>query len=305
MRRGRLAVAGLGVAALIVARPAAQAGRGQAVGEPEVRSFEAAMVAAPPATLGLDPFYTRYADAFGIPIVSSDRVAPTAVLMARDIVNYMLSKRPDLREALVARGSRVMVMAYTEQQLDLPEYRDWKKPAFDDRRLTDGERRRYYEPGGIASMSDADYWNRRARGMGGVRTSCAEENLLGRPGSRYYGEHICVHEFSHGIHAAIRAVDPALAAEIQASYDAARAAGLFAGHYAANTVAEYFAEGTQWWFWSNFLWEDRSREPAVRVWSPDDLQTYDPRLYAILDRVYPGHHIPADIYYGRDLRRNR
>jgi hypothetical protein len=125
------------------------------------------------------------------------------------------------------------------------------------------------------------------------------------PGTRYYGEHICVHEFSHGIHAAVRAVDAPLASEIQAAYDQAKAKGLFKGHYAENTVAEYWAEGTQWWFWSNYLWEDRSREPAVRVWSPDDLETYDPALFALLARVYPGHRIPADVYHGRDLRRTR
>ncbi len=36
--------------------------------------------------------------------------------------------------------------------------------------------------------------------------------------------------------------------------------------------------------------------------SPDELKAYDPKLYALLERVYIGHHIPADIYYGRNLR---
>jgi hypothetical protein len=274
-------------------------------GPPEVTSAEEALVSKPPAELGLDAFYTRYTDAFGIPVVASDKTERVALLMARDIVNYMLSMRPDLRKEMIARGSRVMIIAFEEGQMDLPEYRDWKKPAIDDRRLTPGERARYHEPGGIASMSDAEYWNGRARGMGGFRTSCAEENLTAMPNTRYYGEHICVHEFSHGIHAAIRAVDPELASAVQAAYDQAKAKGLFKGHYAENTVAEYWAEGTQWWFWSNYLWSDASRDPAVRVWSPDDLQAYDPALFALLARVYPGHRIPADVYHGRDLRRGR
>ena len=41
---------------------------------------------------------------------------------------------------------------------------------------------------------------------------------------------------------------------------------------------------------------------ATRVQSPDDLKAYDPTLYAILEKVYAGHHIPADVYYGKNLK---
>jgi hypothetical protein len=176
-------------------------------------------------------------------------------------------------------------------------YRDWKKPAPDDRRLTPRERENYDKPGGIGSMTDKEYWNRRARGMGGNITSGAEENLLGIPGTRYYGEHITVHEFSHNVMSAMRTADPALFQEIQDSYAAAKQKGLFKNHYAENTAAEYFAEGTQWWFWSNYEWFDGQ----TRLQTPDDLKAYDPRLYAILDQVYLGHHSPADIYHGKNI----
>ena len=215
---------------------------------PLIASFSAAMISAPPADLALDPFYKKYADAFGIPVVSSEKVPNDALLVARDIVNFMLLKRPDVREAMVGRKSRLLIMAETEFETDLPERRDWKKPAIDDPRLTPGERQRYNEPGGIASMTDREYWNRRARGMGGNVTSCAEENLLGYPNTRYYGENITVHEFSHNIMGALRTVDPVLFKEIQDAYAEAKSNGLFKGHYAENTAAEYWAEGTQWWF---------------------------------------------------------
>ena len=136
--------------------------------------------------------------------------------------------------------------------------------------------------------------------MGGNITSCAEENLLGRPGTRYYGEHILVHEFSHNIMSALRVADPALFARIQPAYEDAKAKGLYKGQYAENTAAEYWAEGTQWWFWSNIEFYDRTT--GARVQTPDELNAYDPTLYGILEKVYPGHHIPADIYYGRNLR---
>ena len=278
---------------------------GVATGPPIVASYESAMITAPPEALGLDPFYKKYADAYGIPIVSSEHVAAAALLMARDIVNYMLLKRPDIRDVIVGRKSRVLVMAQTEGETDLPERSNWKKPAIDDRRLTPGERANYNGPNGIASKTDKEYWDGRARGMGGNITSCAEENLLGIPGTRYYGEHITVHEFSHNIMGALRTADPALYEEIQIAYAAAKAKGLYQGpngrpQYAINTAAEYFAEGTQWWFWSNIEFYDGTTQ--ARVQSPDDLKAYDPALFGILDRIYAGHHIPADVYYGRNLR---
>jgi hypothetical protein len=266
--------------------------------KPLVESYERAMVTPPPAELGLDPFYKKYADAFGVPIVSSGKVPDAALLMARDIVNFMLSKRPDARAVMVERKSRIIVLGKDEMQTDPPEYRDWNKPEVTDRRLTPRERENYDKPGGIGSMTDREYWNRRARGMGGNITSCAEENVLGYPGTRYYGEHILVHEFSHNLMGALRVSDPALFQEIQDAYAAAKAKGLFKGHYTENTAAEYWAEGTQWWFWSNYEWFDGE----TRLQTPDDLKAYDARLYAILEKVYPGHHIPADIYYGRNIK---
>lgn len=273
---------------------------GVASGPPLVPNFEAAMLSAPPDSLGVDLFYKKYADAFGIPIVASEKVADAALLMARDIVNYMLLKRPDVRDVMIARKSRVLIMSINEGEMDLPERREWKKPAIADPRLTPGERQRYNEPGGIASMTDQQYWNQRARGMGGNITSAAEENILGIPGTRYFGEHILVHEFSHNIMGALRVAEPGLVKDVEAAYAAAKEKNLYQGQYAINTVGEYWAEGTQWWFWSNIEFYDRTTK--ARVQTPDEFKEYDPALYAILERVYPGHHIPADIYYGKNLR---
>ena len=263
-----------------------------------VLTYEDAPVGTPPAVLGLDPFYKKHTNADGIPIISSEKVPDAALLAARNIVLYMTSMRLDVRSEMVAGGFRVGIMAQAEMQTDLPEYSDWKKPKIDDRRLTPRERERYYQHGGIASMTDREYWNQRARGMGGRYTTAAEENILGYPGTRYYGEHILVHEFSHGIMTALRTADPKLYEEIEGAYDDAKANDRFKGHYAENTVAEYWAEGSQWWFWSNYEWYDGD----TRLWSPDDLEAYDPHLFAIFERVYPGHRIPADIYHGTNFK---
>jgi hypothetical protein len=252
-------------------------------------------------------FYKKFASALGIPILSSALVPDEALLVTRDIVTHMVSARPDVRMDLVQRGGRVGVMAVTEMTTDIPEQRNWKKPALDDRRLTDGERARYNQPGGIASMTDQEYWNRRARGMGGIFTTCAEENVLGYPGTRYFGEHILVHEFSHNIEGALRRADPTLHAELQQAYKEATDKKMYinargARHYAVNTLAEYWAEGTQWWFWNNYPEVFVTEGVEHTVWSPDDLKRYDPKLFAILARVYPDHRIPMDVYHGKKLR---
>ena len=265
---------------------------------PLVADYAQAMIGPLPESLPYDrTFYKKYVDAFGIPVISSAKVPDAALLMARDIVVYMLAGRSDVRREMIAKGYRVGVMAQTEMTTDIPEQRDRKKPARNDPRLTRIELENYDKPGGMGSLTDKQYWDRRARGLGGIYTTGAEENILGYPNTRYYGEHILVHEWSHGIMRAIRDVDPALYADIEAAYKAAMAAGKYKGQYAETTANEYWAEGTQWWFWSNFEWTDGQ----TRLQTPDDLKAYDPKLFELLGRVYIGHHIPADIYHGRNI----
>src|ERR1700744_4255046 len=112
---------------------------------PLISSFEQAVVTAPPT--GIDPFYKKYTDAFGIPIVASENVPDAALLVARDNINYMLMKRPDIRQQMIKLGARLMILGQHEMQTDLPEYANWKKPTITDPRLTPGERDNYNKPG--------------------------------------------------------------------------------------------------------------------------------------------------------------
>ena len=40
---------------------------------------------------------------------------------------------------------------------------------------------------------------------------------------------------------------------------------------------------------------------TTRVQTPGELQRYDPKLYELLGRVYLDHHIPMDVYYGKNI----
>lgn len=251
----------------------------------------AASILPPPAALHADPFYTRYLDADGVPVLSSSRTPPEALIRARSIVRGMLAARPDLTRELVRQGVRIAIMARDEQTLDMPEQRDWQKPARDDPRLTACERKHY--DARVGRLTDRDYWNERARGMGGVLTTAAAENLLALPGDRYHGETILVHEFAHALLNAAAVVDPALHARVRRAYADALTRGLWAGEYAATTVDEYWAEGTQFWFESNRL----AAFDAVRILSPVDLRSYDPALWAVLSQVYAGHRLDGDPFW--------
>lgn len=261
--------------------------------EPLVRNYASTVVGAPPESLRVDSFYRKYTDAIGIPVLSSDQVPDAALLVARDIIVHMLANRPDIRAAMIAEHWRVGVMAETESTTDIPEHRNLKKPGPEE--VTEVERAHYDR---IRKLTDKQYWDKRARGLGGNPTTCAEENLLGYPETRYYGENIFVHEFSHAIHEAIQKADPKLAAEIDKAYRDAMALGLWKGSYGATNAFEYWAEGTQFWFYSNYEYIDGDRH----INSPLDLLRYDPKLYELLGRVYPDHHIPVDVYYGKQIK---
>ena len=56
-----------------------------------------------PDELDIDPFYKKYVDADGIPVVSSENVADEALMRARSVILQMLSKRSDIHEQMVKR----------------------------------------------------------------------------------------------------------------------------------------------------------------------------------------------------------
>jgi hypothetical protein len=230
-------------------------------------------VTAPPAALQLDPFYSKYVSAGGYPIVSSAQVSDFALREAAWLVDQMLAQRPDVREAMINSGSRLCIMAHNEFTTELPEWKWMADPQHD------GQESR--------GVSARDYWDARARGMGGSETdpfcSCAEENLLGYAGDPYSTECILIHEFAHNIHLrGLNQMDPEFDRRLRAAYDAAMAAGLWKGVYAAVNHHEYFAEGVQNWF-SNNRQPDHDHN---HVDTREELEAYDPELAKLCREVF-------------------
>jgi alpha-glucosidase len=207
-------------------------------------------------TLKLDPFYQKYTHFKSFPILSSAKVSDAGLLEARDIVAHMLADRDDILQALLKKKARVVVMAPTEMTTDVPEQKN---------------------------MKPKDYWDKRARGLGGKITSCGEENLLNLKGDRYAKENILVHEFAHCIHEqGLRSVDPKFDGKLKATYERAMDKGLWKKTYAATNYKEYWAEGVQSYF-------DCNNPPnAVHndINTREKLAKYDPDLFELIDEVF-------------------
>ena len=225
----------------------------------------------PPDKDGVPAIYTQRVSAGGFPIVASANVNPYALQEAAYLVDLMLAKRPDVRAAMIRSGARLCVLAHNEFTTDQPEFARLSRRA----------------PSGFEGISGKDYWDARARGMGGSQQdpfcSCAEENLLGYPGDPYAAECILIHELAHNIHLrGLVNVDPTFDDRLKATYDAAMAAGLWKGKYPSVNHHEYFAEGVQSWFDNNR--EDDHDHNHVNT--REELLEYDPRLAALCREVF-------------------
>jgi hypothetical protein len=212
------------------------------------------------AEFKLSPFYTKFLDAGGLPIVASGKVSDFALLEAHYIVEAMIGDRPDVLAAIARNNVRLAVMAPDQMTTDLPEHSD---------------------------LTPKDYWDKRARGLGATEArpavSCAEENLLSYPGNPYPAENILVHEFAHTIHErGMNTVDPTFDGRLRAAYDAAKRAGLWKNTYAGSNYREYWAVGSQCWFDCSRTNDSDHNGIGTRA----EIKTYDPRLAALLAEVF-------------------
>jgi hypothetical protein len=218
--------------------------------------------------LHLSPFYQKSLNDHGLWIISSEKPSDFALHEAAWIVDHVLANRDDLREALIKKNVRIVVMAASEFTTDVPEHANLRAPK-------------------DTKLPAKQYWDKRARGLGGTRTdpltSCGEENLLNLKGDPYRGENILIHEFAHIImNIAIRNTDPELHKKITENWKSARDEGLWKNTYAITDDNEYFAECVQSWFDCN-----AKNNPAHNdIETRDKLKKYDPRMAELLSQVF-------------------
>ena len=217
-------------------------------------------VTKPPPELKLPAFFQKHVSASGYPVISSQRVNDYALKEAAYLIDMMLARRSDVRDAMIANGSRMIVMAYNEYTTDIPQH---------------------------SQLRPKDYWDKRARGLGGdvddPICSSAEENLLAYEGDPYDSENILIHEFAHNIHLlGMTTVDPSFDTRLRAAYDKATTAGLWKTKYASVNHAEYWAEGVQSWFNNNRPPDHDHNHVDTR----EELRQYDSALAALCEEVF-------------------
>jgi len=220
---------------------------------------------------GVPAFYTQSVSANGLPIVASAQVNPYALKEAAFLVNMMLAKRPEVCEAMIKSGARLCIMARNEFTTDLPEF-----VRLSGEKVT-----------GFEAVSAKDYWDVRARGLGGSETdpycSVGEENLLGYPGDPFDKECILIHEFAHSIHLrGLVNVDPTFDARLKAAYEAAMKVRLWEGKYASVNHHEYFAVGAAGWYGHSRTNDFDHNHVHLR----SQLIAYDPGLAALCREVF-------------------
>ena len=122
-------------------------------------------------------FFAKELDYEGIRIKAPAVVADNALFVARDRIARLLKNLPNARYNLSRAGAQLHIIGKDQVTSDLPEHRHLKGKPFDGKLTVD----------------------ERTRGLGGLLTSCGEENLLDLPDDRYKGRDICTHEFAHNL----------------------------------------------------------------------------------------------------------
>jgi alpha-glucosidase len=215
-------------------------------------------------------FYKKYINIKGLPVAASADVADEALQRTYSIVTHLLAGRPDILEAMIKNGTRLIIIGKDQVYTDMPEYRNSRRP---------------------------EYVNERVRGTGGFDvTSFGEENLLNLPLDRYDDESIAVHEFCHTIDAALGRIDAGWRKRLSQTYRNAIDKRLWKNAYAASNAAEYWAEICQSYFDCNRInnWNHAS------VGTREQLILYDPEGYELVRKTF--NLTPANDWRYQPLR---
>ncbi|HWG57609.1 MAG TPA: hypothetical protein VN661_01030 [Candidatus Acidoferrales bacterium] len=210
-----------------------------------------------------DGFFTKELSFHGVLIKAPSVVDDQAMYVLYDRMARETAHLPMVVTNLAASGAQIHIIGRNQVTTDLPEWRQDKHVPLD-------------EYNGLTR-------DQRTRGMGGLTTSCAEENLLNLPNDRYRGRDICMHEFAHNIEG--HGMQPSVRAMFDKQYEISKSKGLWLNSYAGSNHSEYFAELTMWYFGTHGDLTMTGPKPEN---GPEGLKKYDPDAYKLMDDFYSG-----------------
>jgi alpha-glucosidase len=208
-------------------------------------------------------FYSKQIDYRGIPIKASSEVADEALYAARGRLEMVLSNQPVVIANLGTAGAELHIIGRDQVTSDLPEHQHLKEKKLE----------QYH---GLTV-------DERTRGLGGLLTSCGEENLLKLEKDRYKGRDICVHEFAHNIRQ--HGIPRDIRKRFDDQYRKSLEKGLWQKSYAASNPDEFFAELTMWYFGTHGDLHMTGTKPEN---GRGGLKKYDPESFELLEEFYSG-----------------
>jgi len=211
----------------------------------------------PPPHLNADPYYQKYLDAGGIPILAPESVPNEELRRAQATLFGMVADRPDLLDVLVSQNTRILLYDRDKGGLSqLPEFADY---------------------------SDSDY--------AGVWGETSYGGAVAAPAmTAYHCNETLIHEIAHALDYAIRVQEwetnrePRFKQARNQTYLSAMEAGLWAGRYESTVSQEYWAEMVVHWL----------RPDLFRTqFGLSDLSEYDSKAARLLEQ-YLGNPILPD-----------
>ena len=174
----------------------------------------------PPPHLNADPYYQKYLDAGGIPILAPETVPDEELRRTQATLLGMVADRPDLLDVLASQNTRILLYDRDKGGLSqLPEFADY---------------------------SDSDY--------AGVWGETSYGGAVAAPAmTTYHCNEILIHEIAHALDYAIRTQDRKAFRESgfkqarNQTYLSAMNAGLWSGRYESTVSQEYWAEMVVHW----------------------------------------------------------
>jgi hypothetical protein len=240
-------------------------------------------IAAPPASLKLDPAYTKWTLAREFTVLGTSKVSDEALFKANDTVRKLFAYRHDILKLLMAKGARLVVLGKGERLGELPEFRAKSQvPGF--------EELRYQE------YSDAL-----------PLIVVPEENVLGLPGDPFQGENQIVALFAKALYVAgghravdavfeskkferqqyelnVRRLDIRFDQDLRAAFAHAATKGLWRGTPAGTELDAYWAAGVCAYFdAAGDGLPPVGGQPVVRR---DTLKGYDPELFQLVASTF-------------------
>lgn len=214
----------------------------------------------------VEGFFDKKTDYEGIVIRANKVVSDEAMIEAHRRIAMVLKNMPNATKNLVAAGAGLDIIGKDQVTSDLPDYRHMKGKPFQGKPTEK-----------VMTVDE------RTRGLGGLRFSCGEENLLKLKEDRYFSRDICVHEFAHTLQ------NYGLSRDIQQKiieqFKASTGKGLWKGAYSSSDKDEFFAELTMWYFGTH---GDMPKGAGLPDPGPEPFKAYDPDAFKLLDDIYSG-----------------